>query len=169
VTTTDPLLAVTGALTPADQTAIELDWARVNPHHAGAKTADILDMLYQHDAHLDQLEPFADANTDLLDVPGAAHAALALIRLNRPLTRTAVVILLARAGLCPDLGRADAEDLAAQLTAMSGQASELGRWAGEQGKGDLAGAMRAADDDLRFAAAKLRTCGTTSSSWRSTC
>jgi hypothetical protein len=154
--TTDPLLAVTGALEPADRTAIELDWARVNPHQAGAQAADILDMLAQHDAHLDQIEPFFEAHKDLIGRPGSGYAALALIRLNRPLTRLAVVVLLIRAGLGPEVGPADLAALAVQLADLDMAVRELGRYATHTGQDTVAAALWGLDDDLRFAAAKLR-------------
>lgn len=137
--------AINAALTLSERAKIAGDFARANPVLGDLNADDVLDLLYQSDAHLDLSEPFYEANPDLAGDPAAAFAVLAVIRLYWPLTRLNVVRLLHRAGQVRTLRRADIAALAAQQRtqagdkhAMSSMAYDIGAQALGQALYDLA-------------------------------
>lgn len=100
---TDPLMAVTAALTDEQRQAVVDRFTRMNPHWRGAGAADILDALDQSDSDLAATEPFFDAHPDLI-VDGAGIAARALIWSGQELTEAGVRSLLGKRPLgciCP--------------------------------------------------------------------
>jgi hypothetical protein len=91
-------MAVTSALTEQQRKAIVIRFTFLNPHYAGAGSADILGELANADSDLDRTEPFFEAHRDLI-VDGCGYAARALIWSGGELTETAMRDLLAAAGL----------------------------------------------------------------------
>jgi hypothetical protein len=79
-------------LTGAQKAAIIERFANSNPHWRGAHADDILDVLDQSDANLDQVEPFYEQHPELPD--GSGTAIRALIWSGQPVTLENVLRLL---------------------------------------------------------------------------
>jgi hypothetical protein len=137
----DALMAVARSLTP-DETAAFL--ARLAPPGSrlhGAEVADLLDMLDQHDAWLDQIEPFyADNEHELPQVAGTRYALYALLGLGRELTVENLTRMLTAAGLLPKAAPARVQDRPA--TAGAGTLTAEARMAYDP-IGDLAEVLAA--------------------------
>jgi hypothetical protein len=146
------LTAITDALTPAEADAIV---ASAGPRFAGAHAADILDMCWQQDAHLDIREPFWLANPDMVAVPAASLALLAVIRLRLRPTRSLVTGLMHRAGLAGPLRSPDVAALAAEVAELGTHTRSLSVVAADLGSPELAEALAHLDGDLRAQAARL--------------
>lgn len=86
----NPVTAVTAALTDRQRDTIVERFTTLNRHWRGAQCADILDVLADSDSDLDQTEPFFEANPDVADLDGAGVAARALIWAGEPLSAEAV-------------------------------------------------------------------------------
>lgn len=147
--------AINRALTGPERNKIAADWARANPAFDDLNADDVLELLYQADAHLDLSEPFYEANPDLAGDPAAAFAVLAVIRLYWPLTRLNVTRLLHRAGQVRTLRRADIAALAAQQRAQADDKQGLAAIAGELGSAALADALHALSREEHALAARL--------------
>jgi hypothetical protein len=101
MTTTDPLLTITRALTDDERRLIVTRFVNLNPHWDGAEAADILDALDQGDAYLGKTEPFYEEHGgELPDArPARGFAVLAVVAMGRDLTVPAVLDVLQRAGI----------------------------------------------------------------------
>jgi hypothetical protein len=87
------------ALTADERAKIVEVFTGRNPHYKGAHFDDILEMVYDHDSYVSQVDPFFEAHP-LQHWPfGSAYAAYAICAQGRDLTAEAVRDLLGRAGL----------------------------------------------------------------------
>jgi hypothetical protein len=147
--------AINAVLTLPERAKIAGDFARANPVLGDLNADDVLDLLYQSDAHLDLSEPFYEANPDLAGDPAAAFAVLAVICLGWPLTRRSVNTLLYRAGLLRTLGKRDIAELAAQQRQQAEDKHGLAAIAHEIGAAALGEALYDLAREEERLAAKL--------------
>lgn len=112
----EALTAICAVLTTTERAAIV---ASAGPRYRGAEAADILDLAWEHDSHLDIREPFMETNPDLAGRAAASVALLAVIRLGQTPTRDRVIVLMHRAGMAPRLGPADISALAGEVTGLA--------------------------------------------------
>ena len=149
------LTRIAVALTAEEATAIEERFARFNPGWYGARAADILEHLYDHDGSLDVREPFAAANPDLAANPGTAYAVLAVVWLARRIVRDEVTGLLHRAGLLETVGAPDVTALAQEVRRMGIRTIGLVGIAADLGREDLGMALTGLAGDLAYTASNL--------------
>ena len=95
----DPLMAITRALSDSQRQAIIGRFTGLNPRWLGAEAADILETLCDNDSDLDQTEPFFEAHPLIAEIVGACCAARAVIWSGGTLDEASVRGLLAAAGL----------------------------------------------------------------------
>lgn len=95
MTSQDVAMAITRAMTPDDRREFLREMVRLNPPWRGAGVADFLDSLYQTDARLDLVEPFAAAHPDPI-VP------MALPRVMPMTTMAAYVAIYAHGATTPE-------------------------------------------------------------------
>jgi hypothetical protein len=148
------LSAVCAALTPDERQIIVVRFTVSNPRWQGAEAADILDALWEADAHLDVTEPFFEANADLTG-PAAAIALLAVIRLGRRPARDAVVALLHRAGLYGPLGWRDISALADETRGLADRTGTMAAVAADLGSAELCDALAQLQNDLNTHVGRL--------------
>jgi hypothetical protein len=148
------LSAVCKALTSDERDIIVVRFTVSNPRWQGAEVADILDALWEADAHLDITEPFFEANADLTG-PAAAIALLAVIRLGRRPSRDTVVALLHRAGLYGPLGWRDTSALADEMRGLAARTGAMADVAADLGSDELCESLAELTADLNAHVGKL--------------
>jgi hypothetical protein len=91
------LTRVTLALTQAQRDRIYDHYTGINEGWHGAGVADILEILFQADAHMEILEPFFGKHTNELPwTPAVNYAAYALVGMGEELSVERIKVILER-------------------------------------------------------------------------